>query len=778
MKLERFGKIRGHRIFKNFNWPATLEDFGRFNLIYGWNGTGKTTVSGLLKSLQTGTPVLEGDVDFVLDGSTVTGKDLSQVGLPQVRVFNRDAVARSVFESSEGALGQLPPVYVFGEESAEKQRQLDALKTNLPTFTEAVRAAAAQETKTKKELDDYATAAARSIKNLLVAPGGSFNNYNAADFRTNMSRLNASLPPQLSPEVRQALLDMKDAQALPLVQLAAVAFPDLPKLQQEVQAALRTSVVSAVIDELTANPTVATWVQSGLSLHTQGGDAAACKFCNQPLPAARLRQLEAHFNDQFRQFNQNLAVLVGRIENAANSIGVLTLPESKDLYPELRQEYDKACGELRLHLNNVRSGLLALARAVRVKQERAFESLELRSLLSGGSGLPDDDMSILARLMEALSAGLSSLGEFMGRLALERVNAFLTKHNSKTASFAEEVKSARERLHFHELSVALPEWSEKLTQFEDATKAHSAAKESWGNARRDVLALEKDIRNHRQPADELNRELVSYLGHDEIQVTVEDTGYRLVRRDGAATNLSEGERTAIAFLYFLKSLQDRSFDLQQGIVVVDDPISSLDTNAIYSAFGFMKRRLCDAGQLFVLTHNYTFLRQVKNWYGHLNRVRGPKPARYFMLRASYRDGQRSSVLESLDPFLRDYESEYHFLFKRVVEASALPGGGALQSYYELPNLARRLLEAFLVFKVPDQKTLHARLEAVDFDGPKKTRIQRFLDTHSHAEQIGEGHDDASALGEAPEVLRDVLSLIRECDERHFERMQLTISPPA
>lgn len=127
--------------------------------------------------------------------------------------------------------------------------------------------------------------------------------------------------------------------------------------------------------------------------------------------------------------------------------------------------------------------------------------------------------------------------------------------------------------------------------------------------------------------------------------------------------------------------------------------------------------------------------------------------------------------------LRDYESEYHFLFKRVVEASGLPGGAPLQSYCELSNLARRLLEAFLVFKVPDQKTLHARLEAVDFDGPKKTRIQRFLDTHSHAEQIGEGHDDASALGEAPEVLRDVLALIKECDERHFARMKLAIAPP-
>lgn len=107
MKLERFGKIRGHRIFKNFTWPITLEEFGRFNLVYGWNGTGKTTLSGLLKSLQTGTAVLEGDVDFVLDGTTVAGKDLSQVGLPQVRVFSRDTVARSVFESTGGALGQL-----------------------------------------------------------------------------------------------------------------------------------------------------------------------------------------------------------------------------------------------------------------------------------------------------------------------------------------------------------------------------------------------------------------------------------------------------------------------------------------------------------------------------------------------------------------------------------------------------------------------------------------------------------------------------------------------
>ena len=40
MKLDRISKIRGHRIFDHFAWPADLEPFGRFNLIYGWNGSG------------------------------------------------------------------------------------------------------------------------------------------------------------------------------------------------------------------------------------------------------------------------------------------------------------------------------------------------------------------------------------------------------------------------------------------------------------------------------------------------------------------------------------------------------------------------------------------------------------------------------------------------------------------------------------------------------------------------------------------------------------------
>ena len=94
-------------------------------------------------------------------------------------------------------------------------------------------------------------------------------------------------------------------------------------------------------------------------------------------------------------------------------------------------------------------------------------------------------------------------------------------------------------------------------------------------------------------------------------------GYQIIRNKDKAENLSEGEKTAIAFLYFLKSLEDKSFDLKKGIVVIDDPVSSLDTNALFQAFGYVKDRTKDAGQLIILTHSHSFFRLVKNWFNHL-----------------------------------------------------------------------------------------------------------------------------------------------------------------
>jgi hypothetical protein len=101
----------------------------------------------------------------------------------------------------------------------------------------------------------------------------------------------------------------------------------------------------------------------------------------------------------------------------------------------------------------------------------------------------------------------------------------------------------------------------------------------------------------------------------------------------------------------------------------------------------------------------------------------------------------------------------------------------LEAYYAMPNIARRLLEAFLAFRMPDKPGgLFRKLDCLDYDAAKKTLIQRFLDTYSHADQVVEPGHDPSALSETPVILQEVLALVRTCDPQHYDRMARLIAP--
>jgi wobble nucleotide-excising tRNase len=251
-----------------------------------------------------------------------------------------------------------------------------------------------------------------------------------------------------------------------------------------------------------------------------------------------------------------------------------------------------------------------------------------------------------------------------------------------------------------------------------------------------------------------------------------------------AKALSEGEMTAIALLYFLKSLQDRQFDLANGVVVLDDPVSSLDVNALYLAFGFVRERTQGAGQLIILTHNFTFFRQVRNWFHHVKgqkkRDLSQRPARFYMLDCLRDGGQRCATICQLDRLLEEYESEYQYLFARIHRAASAPAPAALEESYILPNMARRLLESFLAFRQPSASgELWQKMQGAEFDEAKKLRILRLLHTHSHSDAVGEPEHDPSLLTEARSVLNDLLEFIEAQDKAHFDAMvKLVEHPPA
>ena len=185
-------------------------------------------------------------------------------------------------------------------------------------------------------------------------------------------------------------------------------------------------------------------------------------------------------------------------------------------------------------------------------------------------------------------------------------------HNSRCDEFGAQVVTGRDRLAANLIAKSLETYDSLTEEISKSQLADVAVSTEVQRLEAEIARIEREIVEHRRPAVELNEDLPRYLGHGELQHTVKETGYEITRNGESAQSLSEGEITAIALLYFLKSLDDRRFDAANGVVVLDDPVSSLDANALFLAFGFIRERTQDAGEIFILTHNFSFFRNVKH----------------------------------------------------------------------------------------------------------------------------------------------------------------------
>ena len=548
-------------------------------------------------------------------------------------------------------------------------------------------------------------------------------------------------------------LDCRSVRAKPSISRVSVPVPDVERLRSQTSALIKRSIVSQVIDELTSDSEVGAWVQQGLSLHKGERETDMCRFCGNELSPQRRSELEAHFNDAFASFQRDIEQTIGDIERQQHSLEIVTFPDESRFYDHLAGDIRSAVDVAKKEINSVIQTLCHLRDALEGKKANPFEVLTLEELESGEVS---DSTSL--------------------QIAIKTVNSIIEKHETTTENLQDETKQACQTLEQDYVREALSKFDELETSVTKAEAAVASVKDKPEELQEKINAIEREIVEHRRPAEELNNELCAYLGRHELKFAVKDSGYALLRGGQPALHLSEGERTAIAFLYFLKSLEDKAFNLSKGIVVIDDPVSSLDANALFSAFGYMKERTKECHQLFILTHNFAFFRQVKNWFHHLKGQNKKdiacRPARFYSLQTTLVDGKRNAMLSRIDPLLEQFESEYHFLFRQVHDvANNSAPAIELAQFYAMPNIARRLIEIFLAYRFPDcGGDLFKRFERVDFDSAKKTRILRLLNTYSHSGGIIDPEHDLSVLAETREVMNAILELIQTVDDGHSQGM--------
>ena len=129
----------------------------------------------------------------------------------------------------------------------------------------------------------------------------------------------------------------------------------------------------------------------------------------------------------------------------------------------------------------------------------------------------------------------------------------------------------------------------------------------------------------------------------------------MVRPDGnIASDLSEGEKNFLAFLYFYCLVQGSSTsegDSRRKIVIIDDPVSSMDSNSMFIVCSLIRNMIevcrnnadnrdpvADGNyikQMFILTHNAFFHREIT--YSYLPKY---EYASFYLIR---KHGNRSSV---------------------------------------------------------------------------------------------------------------------------------------
>ena len=749
MSINRIGRLRNCRVFRDFTWPADLHDFARFNLIYGWNGSGKTTISRIFRDLELRRPPTIGDVRLSIGNQDIRGTDFPSASTP-VRVFNRDFVNENVFPTGGG---QVPPILILGKENIEKQKQFEDLEAKLTDVDGLLQTEQTERRNAAVSLDQHCVARGGVIRELLRSSGNNpYNNYDKGKYRSRAQQMLSDGDVgnhRLEDSKREGLITQHRASPKPTIEELTYREPDFDSLRSKTADGLSETVVSEIIQSLRGDAKTSGWVRQGLDLHkTQG--STECLFCDQALPEQRLSALERHFSTAYESLMNSLDELSAEISHASVSVSKLNAPQGVQFYEHLVKEYEAISTDIQLYRTKADTYLNSLAKAVSNKKERPFESLPMDTVMKEAP-----DSTVLVRL-----------------------NGIIQKHNKVCENHIASATDARKQLECGAITEGLDEFITMSASVEVHDASIASIGSQAGDLRAEISGLEVEITEHGGPAEELNDDLHKYVGHKELQLEVRDNGYTVTRNGVPAAQLSEGEITAIALLYFLKSLTDHRFDFPNGAVVLDDPISSLDANSLFLAFGFIQERTKEAGQLFILTHNFTFFRQVRNWFHHIKGQRkdvSKRPARFYMLNCLSDDKGRYSNIQHLDPLLEQYESDYHYLFA-CVQRSASSSTSALETNYVLPNMARRLLEAFLAFRQPDVSgELRQKMLNVDFDEAKKSQILRFVHTYSHNDAIVEPDHDASLLGEAPTVLSGLLELINREDPRHFERMMKLVT---
>lgn len=446
-----------------------------------------------------------------------------------------------------------------------------------------------------------------------------------------------------------------------------------------------------------------------------------------------MNKLNSHFSDDFESLMQEIDFVTSALEKRKLELDFI---DSANLYNELKQDYDKNASEGNKIVQTFNEQLSTVIQSLIEKRGKAFTEMQSIDLV---------DYTLV-------------LNE-----KIENINAIIILHNNKTDNFDSIKKGNLEKIILHSCAkhITDTEYFQKIEHRKNNLLSLSNLQVSLEQSKNKISEFESVLSETVQGADKINEYLKLFFGKNDLQISVNEANkFQLHRKGVIAKNLSEGEKTAIAFAYFITKLEDKDTKIKDTIVYLDDPISSLDSNHIFNIYAFIKTKLSSSKQLFISTHNSEFFNIIKDWYNDEKKKKA-----LFLVERSTNVSVDQSSLKNIPLLMDKYKSEYVYLFSVINDFKNGPSMD-FHMLYNLPNIMRRFLESYASFKIPKSAGLFKKLEILFNDPIKLERVNKFVQQNSHTSSINSGVQFPN-LTEVSDIIDLIFEMIISKDSDHF-----------
>lgn len=672
----------------SFKSPASLETNKKVNLIYGLNGTGKSTISNFLANPKS--PEFSKCSENGIDDSVET------------LVYNQNFVEQTFFAAEEQK-----GIFTLSKKNVDAEKELIALSA---TQESCERQIGILENALVKN-NEASEALFEEIKNqiweikLQYSGGDRVLEYCFEGLKRKenlFSHVTSLDQPTTQPDDTVVGLkrEVNAVEGDTSSTISPVRLPDYDDTRvcssdiwSKTIVGNQNSTLSDVIKQLGNSD----WVKTGKTFVNLSADQTqTCPFCQEETVTVDfVRELQLLFDESYEQDNRLLLSLQATYENLF----------SETVFLDAIQE------------NPVHAAKHTTVKSHYQRAKLAFER---------------NRASILSKVRSPSShVVLESLNQIFSEIVVSvtEMNANIETHNDKVNNRDRTLANIAERFW------ALMRWSYdgQIVSYQTASSKLAKEKLDLESRLRTVRKEHQDIldkiRETRKKTININ-EAVERIKNGLIDLGIDgftienhkENLYRIVRPTGTAKtfhSLSEGEKMIISFLYFIemcRGIVDINGTPKKKIVVIDDPISSLSHIFVFNISQLIKAHFTSPGspfeQVFILTHSLYF------FYDLTFMKKEDRELHQSLFRLVKNAAGSSIEVMGYTEIQNDYHSYWH-----VVKD---PG----QSPALIANCMRNIIEYFFTFV--EKYELINVFQKPSLQGTKYQAFLRYINRESHS----------------------------------------------